>query len=54
MGVGWVDGGGERVPPTHVHTHREFPWIPPMGVAICMNLSCLPLMHVHVCACAHV
>ena len=34
--------------------HREFPWIPPMGAAICMKLSCLPHMHVHVCACVHV
>ena len=25
-----------------------------MGVAICMKLSCLPRMHVRVCACMHV
>ena len=70
-GGGWMGvGGGERVHPTHVHTHvhartltrvwhhREFPGIPPMGAAICMKLSCLPRMHVRVCvcvcACAHV
>ena len=56
-------GDGERMPSTHVHTHahacmcththtciwhhREFPGIPPKGVAICMKLSCLPCMHVH-------
>ena len=74
-GGGWLDGGGggERVHPpmcTHMHMHacaltciwhhREFPGIPPMKAAICMKLSCLPcmLVHVHmcvhVCACAHV
>ena len=41
----------------HTHTcvwhHREFPWIPPMGAAICMKLSCLPRMHVSACACMH-
>ena len=56
-------GGGlvRGCPPTHANActhicvwhHREFPWIPPMGVAICMKLSCLPCMHVHACACAH-
>ena len=63
---GWVElvGGGEWVHPTHMHMHmhahthiwhhREFPGIPPMGVAICMKLSCLPHMHVHVCMCVHV
>ena len=25
----------------------------PMGAAICMELSCLPCMHVCVCACVH-
>ena len=51
---GWV-GGGERVPPymctcmhMHIWHHREFPWIPPMGVAICMKLSCMHV-HAHVC-----
>ena len=60
---GWGDGGGggERVHLTHMHMHthacsciwhhREFPRIPPMGVAICMKLPCLPHMHVHACAC---
>ena len=55
-GGGWMwVGGGERVPPTHMHMHiwhhREFPGISPMGVAICMKLSCLPCMHVHACVC---
>ena len=36
----------------HVWHHREFPGIPPMGMAICMKLSCLPRMHV--CACMYV
>ena len=61
----WV-GDGERVPPTHMHMHvhartrmciwhhREFPGIPPMGAAICMNLSCLPCACVHACMCVHV
>ena len=35
---------------TRIWHHREFPRIPPMGVAICMKLSCLP--HARVCACA--
>ena len=39
---------------THVWHHREFKGIPPMGVAICMKLSCLPRMFVHAHACAHV
>ena len=45
---------------TPIWHHREFPGIPPMGVAICMKLSCLPHVHVcacmcvHACACAHV
>ena len=39
---------------THVWHHKEFPGISPMGATICMKLSCLPCMHVHVCACAHV
>ena len=57
-GGGWVDGGrgGERLPPhmctcTRIWHYREFPWIPPMGAAICMKLSCLP--HMHLCVCVH-
>ena len=54
----WFQGVVRGCPPTHAHAHtcthmrvwhhREFPGIPPMGVAICMKLSCLPCMHVHV------
>ena len=59
-------GCGERVPPhmcTHMHMHactcthtciwhhREFPGIPPMGVAICMKLSCLTCARVCACMC---
>ena len=39
---------------TCVWHHREFPWILPMGAAICMKLSCLPHMHVRACACMYV
>ena len=39
---------------TRVWHHREFPGIPPMGMAICMKLSCLPRMHVRACTCVHV
>ena len=66
VGGGWMGvGGGERVHPTHMHTHmhartctriwhhREFPGIPPMGAAICMKLSCLPRVHVRACVCVH-
>ena len=61
VGGGWMWVGVVRGchPHTCTHTciwhHREFPWIPPMGVAICMKLSCLPRvcacmrMHVHMC-----
>ena len=61
LGGGWMWlGSGERVT-QHIRTcmrmcvwhHREFPGIPPMGVAICMKLSCLPRMHVCVCTCMH-
>ena len=67
----WVDDGGGwwvGAPHTHAHAvhtsmhtcvwhHREFPGIPPMGVAIYMKLSCLTCMpacacvrmHVHIC-----
>ena len=38
----------------HIWHHREFPGISPMGVAICMKLSCLPHMHMRVCAFVHV
>ena len=58
-----VDGSGGwwKGAPTHMHMHahahaytcvwhhREFPGFPSMGAAICMKLSCLPRMHVHVC-----
>ena len=64
-GGGWIGVGVVRGCPPHICTcmcmhahapvwhHREFPWIPPMGAAICMKLSCLPRMHVRVCACMH-
>ena len=59
---GWGVGGWgwwvvKGCPHTCAHTctciwhHREFPWIPPMGAAICMKLSCLPCMHVRACVC---
>ena len=56
---GWGVGGcGWGVvigypPPTCTHKgtwhHREFPRIPKIGMAICMKLSCLSCIHVHVC-----
>ena len=61
VGCGW---GVMRGCPPHMHMHmhacmcmcvwhhREFPGIPPMGVAICMKLSCLPHVCVHACVCA--
>ena len=56
VGVGGWRWGGERVPPcmcthTHMHVwhHTEFPGTPPMATAICMKLSSLPCMHVHMC-----
>ena len=68
-GGGWVGGWGwgwwEGAPHPHAHararTHtctcvwhyREFPGIPPMGVAICMKLSCLPCVCVRACVCVH-
>ena len=68
MGDGgdWFMGlRGGRMPPTHVHMHMhahacaydiigKSHGIPPMGAAICMKLSCLPHMYVHVCVCVHV
>ena len=63
LGVGgWVDGGGGwwQGPPTHMHmqahAHMTSSGIPgispnPMGAAICMELSCLPHIHVRACAC---
>ena len=56
---GWVDGGGggERVPPcmcTHTHTCmydiiQNSQGLPQWRTAICMKLSSLPCMHVHMC-----
>ena len=54
-GSGVVTGSPHRR--AHAHTcmhiwhHMESPGFPqnPMGMAICMELSCLPCMHVHVC-----
>ena len=66
-GGGWMGvGGGERVPPKHVHMHvhahvcvydiignsQGFPKNP-MEADICMKLSCLPRVRVHACTCMH-